>query len=355
MKKIIPQFKKVDCTVPSIAYKISEDLNNAKDIFLVVISTEDEPSKNTYLHSDILPVVMKEKNFYKLKSYKISKVGKDSNNASRMSIYAHNDLKNDFVLEEKEIKLNFHNDGVFGKRKDDEGRHLGAIVALVWHPNFGRFAFTNVNLPTRDRSFVSYDEYKRYRAYLATSNASFLNTLVSKLNTIKKYKKPEYIIITGNLNFDIVPKDELKLKSFISKLESDEGFRISDLREMHQYDELRKGIDYGFYLIKFLEGESNSGPLFLPTGPLKQNRPESCSPKKSEMMKLPKGCFVNNGEMTLLGWRERIIYNELEDSDSGYMMHCVDYDRIDIGEMNKGHNAGVYSLFQLLPRNKRLD
>lgn len=350
-KKLVRDILNKKCTIPSIALKILEDLNKINDqVFLVVICTESEPKHNSYFHSDVLPGLMKSKDFYMLKKGKLNNSG-SPNLSSRISIYAPKLIRNEFQSEEIEITKIFDNKGIYSQNKLDEGRYMSMILTLVWHPLYGRFSFVNVNLPIKDLDFKNYDEYLKYRSFICSSNSSMLNALIAKVNAIKYYKKPQYLIILGTFNFDLVPESEEELAVVVEMLENDKGFGIKELKFLLNYDELRNLIKQNVVLRGFMEGPANSGPLFLPTGPLRIDRESICSPdQKKEINIIGEGCFVNNNGNTYLGWRERTLYKELDDSDSEFNMHCIHYDRIDIGEMKKGFNAGIVTLFQLIRR-----
>ena len=56
----------------------------------------------------------------------------------------------EFQLEEKEIRRNFSGDGQFVHLQNEKNRSTGVIVSIVWHPEYGRFAFATFNLTAEE-------------------------------------------------------------------------------------------------------------------------------------------------------------------------------------------------------------
>lgn len=318
-----------NCSVPAFLNKIVTDISVYKP-FLIAVSTEDETSRNSGFHSNLLKDKMRSLNYKQLKIKKLDKFF--SGNTTRLSIYVHESLEMEFQLEEKEIHRNFSGDGQFVHLQNEKNRSSGVIVSIVWHPEYGRFAFATFNLTSENNM----KNYLKYRDYIVSSNASVINLTTLKVEGIKTFKRPEYIIIMGNLGFDIVNKNDPNYVYNVLQ----KGISYSDLKEIQKYDELRTN----HILSDYNEGEANNGPLFLPTSILKRGRDlNTCNFNKDNSSKIEANCFEGQ-----IGWRERILYKELEGSNSPYTLHCIGYNRND--SIQNSSNAGVYSIFQLKER-----
>ena len=325
------------CNNPNFLYKIQNDIN-VYNPFLVAISTEDELKKNNNFHNKLLKNFMDNLNFKQLKVKKLDKI--KSNNITRLSIYVHNTLYKDFEYEEKDIDRNFNNNGQYIHVENIDERSLGVIVSIVWHPIYGRFAFSTFNLTSEnDKIYYNKEIYYKYRQYIIASNTSIINFTKFKVESIKKFKRPEYFIIMGNLGFNIID-DKGIIQSYIN---DNNEFSVEDIKNMIDKDELR----VNHILSEYKEGPSNDGPFFLPTSVLKKGRDLNlCSSKYDKMHKnYYKNCI---DEFKPLGWRERILYKELEGSNSNYTLNCIEYNRND--SIADSDNAAVYAIFELIER-----
>lgn len=343
---------------PCIAPDFFEEIRSTirlKSPSLVVITTEDEDSSDTYFHAKLLPTSMPEIGYSLLKRDKFEGIGevasggpqvrvstgRPSGSALRISIYARNDIMKGLRLEEKALNRFFGNDGQI-ELSCRQGK--GAIAAYVWHETYGKFVFIATHLPSGAESLrVGRGlDYESYRAAIKSANTlcliSLLNTFVDSLR-IKI--KPDHVFLLGDLNYDIVIPNKKNIE-VISELAS--NISAAKLKDYQKYDELKKAMEE-VPLIGFKEGVSAEGPLFMPTWRLARGRPDSCVPSK-DTTKIETSCFGEPNEaLGGLGWHDRILYKEM--MTSHYMAHCTDYNRIDILNMHESTHAGVIAFFEM--------
>lgn len=327
---------------------------------MVVMATEDEDSSGTYFHSDLLPKSMPEIGYSQLKRDKLEgvgetsllpdinriKSGKPSGSALRMSIYVRSEIISEFQYEEKRLSKLFGDQGQTEVICNQGDRTSGAIGAHVWHEVYGKFLFIGTHLaPISDGLRVGGPiDFPTYRTATRASNTLCLISIFTRLiGALPEEYKPDHIILLGDLNYDIVipGKDNDQVISQIAG-----NITASAMREYQKYDELKKALDDA-PLYGFKEGAAGEGPLFPPSWKLARNRPDSCVPT-TDTKKLSVNCFGKTSEaFSGVGWHDRILYKENMTSD--YMLHCTDYNRLDIKNMHASTHAGVTAFFEVKP------
>lgn len=348
---------------PCLAPDFFEDIRTAivqKQPSLVVMSTEDEDKSDTYFHSDLLPKSMPEIGYSLLKreqQYDVGEVasgvpqvkvptGNPSGSALRMSIYARNDVYNSFKSEEKAIVKFFGNDGQVTATCNNGNKITGAIAAYVTHPAYGKFVFIAVDFPGGVDALKLGKglDYEHYRVASQSANNLCLIKLLAKFITnLPDERKPDHIILMGDLNYDIVVPNKRNI-DVVTELAN--NLTAAKLKELQKNDELTAALTKA-PLSGFKEGVSNEGPLFMPTWRLARNRPDACSPGK-DTNKIDVTCFGAGDEaLGGIGWHDRILYKE--SMTSHYMAHCVEYNRIDVKNMHASTHAGVTAFFEMRP------
>jgi hypothetical protein len=327
---------------------------------LVVMSTEDEDSSDSYFHSDLLPGSMPEIGYTLLKRNKVAGVGgnfpasanenivtgKPYGSALRMSIYARDDVHAELQMEERQISKFFGNDGQLEDVCNQGGRVSGAIGAYVWHPTYGKFLFIATRLASGLDAFqvgknLDYDSYRV--ANRASNSLCLINIMNRFINTIAVDSRPDHIFLMGDLNYNIAGGGWTNTQ-LIEHVSSD--ISAAAMQKLQQYDEL-KWAKSEPPLLGFKEGVSDQGPLFMPNWPLKRNRDQGCVPTNASE-KISPYCFSDvPGEIGGIGWHDRILYKEA--STSNYAAHCLSYASLDINNMHASTNAGVMALFDMQP------
>lgn len=325
---------------------------------LVVMSTEDEDDSDTYFHSDLLPKAMPEIGYGQLKRDKLEDVGesalfsdisriksgKPSGSALRMSIYALNQLIPELKFEEKKLAQFFGNDGQIEVSCKQGDRISGAIGAHVWHETYGKFLFIATHLASGGDALRvgGLIDFSAYRSATRSANNLCLISIFSRLiNIVPEEAKPDHVILLGDLNYDIVVPGKTNTQ-LIPELAG--NVNASKIKELQKFDELKRALEDS-PLVGFKEGVAGEGPLFLPTWKLARNRPDSCVPT-TDTKKIDNTCFAKMTEgFSGIGWHDRILYKE--NITSNFMMHCMDYNRMDIKNMHASTHAGVTAFFEL--------
>jgi hypothetical protein len=346
---------------PCLAPDFFEEIRNTIDLrrpSLVVMTTQDEDSKDTYFHSDLLPTLMPEIGYSLLKRDKLNKVGEvasglipqrvktgiPSGSALRISIYANYTVIQGLRVEEKILTKFFSNNGQVETTCDQGDRISGAIASYVWHEDYGKFAFIATHLPSGASTLkIGNDlDYASYRAASKSSNTLCLLKIYNQfVSSLPIESRPDHIFLLGDLNYDIVipGKNHAEILSALSA-----NITVAKLKDLQQYDELKKSLDE-VPLVGFKEGVSSEGPLFVPTWRLARGRPDSCNLGK-EITRMDVSCFGgSNDPLGGIGWHDRILYKEL--MTSNYMAHCTDYNRIDVRNMHASTHAGVTAFFEM--------
>jgi hypothetical protein len=346
---------------PCVAPDFFEDIRGVlreRRPSLVVMTTEDEDRTDTYFHAELLPKSMPEIGYSLLKRDKFDGIGESglvptkiptgnpSGNALRISIYARSELMPGFKVEEKMISRFFSNDGQAEVTCLQGDRASGAIGAYVWHENYGKFLFiaTRLSSGTDALKVGKTLDYMSYRAATRAANNLCLLAIVDALTTnIPEKAKPDHVILMGDLNYDIVIPGKKNIE-IVSQLAN--NLSAAAIKDLQKYDELKKAMDDP-PLDGFKEGVSAEGPLFMPTWKLSRGRPDECVPDKNTN-KIDTTCFSSPREaLGGLGWHDRILYKEY--MTSNYILHCIDYNRMDAKNMHQSTHAGVTAFFELRP------
>lgn len=348
---------------PCLASDFFEEIRiniNDRHPSLVVMTTQDEDTKDTYFHSDLLPVSMSEIGYSLLKRDKLDKIGEmasgivprrvitgtPSGSALRMSIYADYNIIQGLKSEEKILDNFFGNNGQAETTCDQGDRISGAIVSYVWHENYGKFAFIAAHLPSGITSLKIGNNlsYESYRSASKSSNILCLLKIYNQfISSLPMESRPDHIFLLGDLNYEIVIPNKTHLE-IISELSA--NISAAKLKELQKYDELKKAMEE-VPLLGFKEGVSSEGPLFVPTWKLARGRPDTCSPGNGAT-KIDTTCFAGSSETIRgIGWHDRILYKEM--MTSNYIAHCTGYNRIDVKNMHQSTHAGVTSFFEMLP------
>ena len=344
---------KKKCVAPdffeTIRASIIED-----DPELIVMTTQDEDSKDTYFHSDLVPDIMTEIGYSLVKRHQVYKVGEaasgvvlkkvisgvPSGSALRMSIYARNDVFPDIESGEMELQGFMGHEGQQEAKCIQSERYSGAIVGYIWHRRYGKFAFIAVDIPAGVSALNVTDqlEYESFRAVAKAANTICLTGIFNKFITrLPDEAQPDHVFLIGDLNYDIVVANKSSL-DVISELAANQN--AGKLKEIQKNDELRQAMNEVPALYGFKEGVSNEGPLFMPTWNMAMGRPESCATKVTS------DCYssdirIHGG----IGWHDRILYKELQKSP--FVAHCLSYNRIDIQNMHESTHAGVIADFDI--------
>lgn len=346
---------------PCVAPDFFEDIRSiirTRRPGLVVMTTEDEDRSDTYFHAELLPSAMPEIGYTLLKRDKMEGVGESglvpskivtgnpSGNALRISIYVRNDLLQGFRMEERRLSQFFGNDGQAEISCKQGDRASGAIGAYVWHETYGKFLFIATRLASGSEALKVGKglDYASYRSATRSANnlclISIINTFV---NGLPDEAKPDHVVLLGDLNYDVVVPGKKNVE-IISQLAG--NVTASNIKELQKFDELKKAMEDP-PLNGFKEGVSAEGPLFMPTWRLARGRPDACVPDK-DTTKVATSCFSPPTEaLGGLGWHDRILYKET--MTSNYILHCLDYNRLDVKNMHQSTHAGVTAFFEVRP------
>ena len=341
---------KKPCIAPDFFENIRTYIKD-KNPGVVVMTTQDEDEKDTYFHSDFLPMSMREIGYSLLKRDKMDGIGEKaskgpvttseiptglpSGSALRSSIYVRNNELESFKFGERKISK-FFSDGQLEHSLNHFGRVSGAIASYLWHQKYGRIVFIATHLPSGSEALKvgRGENYEVYRVASVASNTLCLIDIMKKFITdIPKDYKPEHIFLMGDLNYDIV---------FSDKSTSDLINEISKASSMDKYrnnDELYKNIKE-IPLKGFKEGINDNGPQFKPTCRLSRSRGEESS---NEASSIPSSCFESSD--LGIGWHDRILYRDLDNTN--YKIKCNSYSRLDVKNMQKSTHAGVLGHFTI--------
>lgn len=355
-RKGIRGFLKPACVTPDFFESI-RGIINAKQPRVVVMSTEDEDSSDTYFHSDLLPKGMKEINYTLLKRDKFGGIGeaasqvpqlrvasgKPSGSALRMSIYAHNDIFPTLKIEEAILAKFFKDNAMLEFSCAQGNRVSGAIASYISHPSYGKFLFLNTQFVAgidalRAGVDLDYDTYRE--ATTAANKLCMINMLNKFVDAVPKAAQPDHVFIMGDLNYDIVMPGKTS-RELLQLVSSD--ISAAAMRRLQQYDELKVALAQK-PLIGFKEGVGNEGPLFVPTWKLARGRSDKCVPGDNTS-KIEAACFADPRSGGGAGWHDRILYKE--SMTSTYIAHCLEYSRLDIQNMHESSHAGVYAVFEM--------
>lgn len=337
---------KQSCLAPNFFEDIRTEIRNRAP-HLVVITTQDEDSSDTYFHSDVIPEVLSEIGYTMIKRDKQEGItdstigrpvtGTPSGGAIRMSIYARDGQAMFFTHQEQSLDKFFGNNGQTNMVIKQGSRIVGAIASYINHDVFGRFVFIAAHLPSGadDLQINKNMPYESYRAAMRASNSlCFISMLHKFVDSVSPEMRPEHVFILGDLNYDIIipGKSSVQVISELSNNLSQES-----IRNVAQYDELKKAL-LEPPLLGFKEGINGGGPTFMPTWKLARNRPDSCAPSTGSKVDIT--CFDSG----VVGWHDRIIYS---DKTTQFVTTCQYYNRLDVNNMHASTHAGILALFNV--------
>lgn len=201
-------------------------------------------------------------------------------------------------------------------------------VAINLQTTIGDITFLNMHLPFEKYSILNKGQYRKKEMLW---QAECMSSLYEE--TIE-YFKPDYIILMGDLNFRNELLDEPNASTVAKKIFDRPAF-IIELIENH--DELRKLINKSYLRKRYVpilkEGVQNSGPIFLPTCKMAHNREHIDKVKE-------KAYLLGFFDQRVPSWCDRILYK-------GYDLECLEYNRLDIGNMNLSDHAAVMGVFSI--------
>ena len=202
----------------------------------------------------------------------------------------------------------------------------GGVAISVGSPK-GSICFLNMHLPFSSRSIIKTAEEPDSRCPSLLWQAKCLNELYT---TVQRQLQPDHIVVLGDLNFRVQIRHENGASEVSQRLFNEEGYIDELLRES---DELRLLMGYAndnkeFLLPLLKEGVANTGPKFIPTCKLKKDR-TTVGPAIFKCGKHDQRCP---------SWCDRILFNSTDD-----IMSCLEYDRLDIADMNKSDHAAVFA------------
>lgn len=299
------------CIAPDFFEEIRSIIYNLQPS-LVVMVTEDEAQNGTYFHSDLLPNVLPELNYFLLNRDTFT----STPNTVRISIYAQENVAPTLTA----------------KNNVSTCQDSAAVATYVTHPTYGKFAFVALNLSGNHQAIGMDDDYQARRT--ATQAANLL-CLLKIYNELITPEQPDHIFLLGDFGYDIVIPERTP-DAIITSITSD--ITAARLKDLQRFDDLRNAMKY-YPLLGFKEGISGEGPIFLPTWKLARNRSSQCVPR-STTPRINRDCFDDS-----FGWHNRILYKEM--LTSPYMTHCFDYNRIDIKNMHESNHAGVLAFFEI--------
>lgn len=315
---------------------------------VVVMATQGEDSSDTYFHSDLLPQVMASKGYTLLARDKLNKVGEansglrlqtetgvPSGGALRTSVYVQDALAPGFRASTK--RLSGRN-----ARCTDSGRASGALATYFEHPDYGRFAYVNLHLPTgAARLQVSQGmDFETYRVATKAANTLCLVSAVQRcVLDLPIRERPDHVIMGGDYGclLDVPGKTAAEIAQMVGRDPSARGMR----KLAKDYDELSSILNVpAFRSLK--EGVKGEGVDFMPTWQLKRGRDAECQEASAAGLAR---CYQMPGadSFSAIGWTDRILYQNLGSAVSS--MECTQYGRFDAGNTRFSNHAAVLATF----------
>lgn len=308
------------CVSPALFSDIfSHLIKESADIF--VVSTQDEDSRNTYLHSDFLPHQLQEIGYLTYQRYVIKNVGQlnqdnadNKGSALRASVFVKESQYTSWLNNKKELDRQFpkHDSLLLN------GKYHGGVLAFhLRHSDFGHITILATNLPNADNiKSLSAQDYAVYQEY---TNSVVQQGLIDIASSF--WLKP------------IVPIDHVfLLGDFASDLTLPES-GVVDTTTVLQHDFINSLKQKPRILNGMQEGVDNRGPTFYPTYRLRRDR--TCDGSNID-------CYDDTG-FKRYGYPDRILY---QDINSG-VTTCSAYDRINNGAMLDSEHAGVIGTFSI--------
>mgnify|MGYP000867379371 CR=1 FL=1 len=306
---------------------------------VVVIGFQEDRQPGSYFHSHYLINEMPRIGYTLLKRTKMLGVGKTTydnlfkadimRRGIRVSVYCKTELHDKIVKAETELRAAYDNEG------QDEyicssslTRSKGATVSYMCLPGVGRFAFVCAHLRFTSSNLVDQKLYGN--EMLRQTELNFCNAELNQILESFVYNRPQvpcYVILFGDLNYRV--SADIDVEKYCELLNEKENLLPLYLK----YDELREQMQRK-NIYHFNEGINNSGPNFLPTYKLDNNR------------KWKTGKYGQRYP----SWCDRILYTKIQ--EDGNELVCRSYDRFDCGlAMAQSDHAGVISVFEV--RNKQ--
>lgn len=364
---------KSNCVTPDFFNDISAVIRD-KNPSLVVMSTQDEDSSNTYFHAEFLGSEMSRLKYSQLKRDKLDGVGETasknpydpklipsgapSGSALRMSIYARNDIFDGLEIQEKKLRDFFSANKIPRTFKcEKDSTVAGAIATYVTDPTYGKFAFITVHLPlgTAAAKYTKGMKYKDFRQNIKVTNDFCLQQMKNKfLHSIPDEKmKPDHIFIMGDFNYDILVDTGSTVVDLDGVRKWTANVDAGKIKQLQDWDELKVIKSPGNVLEGFHEGVGGNGPWFLPTWRLVRGRGESCSKSgnvgEKESAENLSSCYMKpSDDWGGFGWHDRILYMDVL-GQTHFATHCTTYNRIDVQNMHHSTHAGVIATFEMQP------
>lgn len=352
------------CTAPDF-FETVRSIIVTKKPSLVLITTQDEDNSNTYFHSDLLPNVIIPLNYSLLKRNKLESTGENksvfkdvpnvnsSGTAMRVSIFINNSEIDNMTLDEPLLHKKFGTNGQLYTVQNNNNRMLGANASYVNHKKYGKFVFITVHLPgSLDSLNVNIPrDFEFYRATMQASSTLFILSAMSKfVYDIEDSLRPQHVFLIGDMNYDIVIPNKTPydmVKDLVSS-----PITLDRLKNLQKYDELLSSRNV-LPFRGFKEGVNDMGPLFLPDWRLTRGRnAANCNidlnavpPKNTVGME----CYdTSNGNLSSLGWHNRILYIDVQGSAWGFTTYCSMYERLDKDNITASSNAAIWGMFNMI-------
>lgn len=308
------------CESPALFNDIFAHMQQ-EDTDIFIVSTQDEDTRNTYLHSDFLPNQLRELGYVNYQRHVLKNVGQlsqdDSDNngsALRISIFVKESAYSMWMSSKVELDNKFPS----YKNLVLKGKyHGGAIACHLKHINFGHIVIIAANLPNADNiTSLSAQEYSTYREYTNTIVQQGLIDIARAFWT-NPALPIDHIFLLGDFASDL----ELPKSGTINP---------SDILKYDFLTSLTKNIQV---LSGMKEGVNDAGPTFYPTYRLHKHR--DCDGKTIQ-------CYETKG-VKRYGYPDRIFYRDLNSGNTS----CKSYDRINNGAMLDSQHAGVIGTFTI--------
>ena len=331
------------CTAPDFFEDI-RDAIKAKRPALTIMVTENEANGGSYFHSNLLPDAMPEIGYVLLDKETFNNIGETNDRSIRISVYTRLELVPQFRSQQR-LLARFFGESEKATCKQSS-RISGAIAIYIQHEVYGRFAFIAAHLPLGSTmsDISSTIDRDTYRAVIRATNQLCLIHIMDKLvNSLAAPDRPDHIFLLGDLNYDITVPGR-RVADVISEVAT--NFTVQALRNLRQYDELRRALEEP-PLFGFKEGVAAEGPLFPPTSRLLRGRGPNCNIERGAN-RIDVSCFGDVNEITAhVGWHDRILYRDT--LTSPYLIHCTEYNRIDVKNLHESTHAAVIGLYELRP------
>ncbi len=179
---------------------------------------------------------------------------------------------------------------------------------------------------------------------------TMLWNLYEQLNPGGVTRLGEHILFMGDFNLTLDREEYQRNQDRIMKdladaqYENDIPKRIELFRKIAKFDEFKRVLEFSKTINvteQFGEGVFGRGIEFYPTHFMKAERRKECqvlgSDKDIPAVDIKSQCMA---EGVVHGWRNRIIYKPNGN------MRCIEYNRVDFGNMNKSRCAAIFGVFE---------